>query len=62
MTPPPKLVNLSSFSLSGTSGVGPIGPFIIPEPSPMAMGVMGAIILASSIRQKSIDWIPFFDF
>ena len=55
-TPPPKLINLQSFSLAGT-GPGTVpgptpGPTnTIPEPSTVALGVLGAAALLFRFRK-----------
>jgi hypothetical protein len=50
--PPPKLVNLQSFNLSGGGGqpVPQPGP-VIPEPSTIALGVLGAAALLLRVRK-----------
>lgn len=55
-TPPPKLINMPSFALSGSGpGTdGPVGPTpgpVIPEPSTVALGVLGAAALLLRFRK-----------
>jgi hypothetical protein len=52
-TPPPKLINLPSFNLSGTATPGqtPTPGTAIPEPSTVALGVLGAAALLFRFRK-----------
>ena len=59
-TPPPKLVNMPTFALSGAGGPGPgpgPGPTtptptgVIPEPSTIALGILGAAALLFRLRK-----------
>jgi len=60
-TPPPKLINLPTFALSGTATPGTAGPgttpgpvtpgTTIPEPSTIALGVLGAAALLFRFRK-----------
>jgi hypothetical protein len=52
-TPPPKLVNLPSFNLSGFSGPldGPVSGSIVPEPSTIALGIAGIAALLLQFRK-----------
>jgi hypothetical protein len=55
-TPPPKLINMPTFTLSGGAGPGP-GPgpttpgTVIPEPSTIALGILGAAALLFRLRK-----------
>jgi len=60
-TPPPKLINMPTFALSGTAGPGPVTPGpvtpgptpgpVIPEPSTVALGILGAAALLLRFRK-----------
>lgn len=55
-TPPPKLANLKSFNLTASGGPGP-GPgpgpgTVIPEPSTVALGALGAAALLFARRRS----------